>query len=347
MEHLWLWIGFGAMVSGMLVLDLAVFHREPRAMSLREALVWSLAWVSLAALFVVAVYAQLGSEKALEFVAGYIIEWSLSVDNLFVFLLIFAYFEVSEAYQHRVLFWGVMGAVILRGLFITAGATLLAWFHWMVYVFGAFLVFTGLKLLRRGDQHIEPGRNPVLRAFRRVMTVTPEYHGQRFFVKSDSRWLATPLTPILIVIETTDVIFATDSVPAIFAVTRDPFIVYTSNIFAILGLRALFFLLAGIMGLFRYLKIGLSVVLVFVGIKMLVSELYKIPIGVSLGVVAAILAGSILASLIGQRLRPLPDAARRRTRDAPPGESATGQGAPGKAETERPPPTAPMRGGPR
>ena len=308
MDNQWLWIAFGAVVSGMLVLDLAVFHRKPHAMSLREALAWSVAWVSLAALFGAAVYAQRGSEKALEFVAGYIIEWSLSVDNLFVFLIIFAYFAVPAAYQHRVLFWGIMGAVVMRGLFIAAGVALLAYFHWMIYLFGAFLVFTGLKMLRQGEQHIEPERNPVLRLFRRSMPMTAGYEGQHFFVRQDGRLMATPLVGVLIVVETTDVIFAVDSVPAILAITADPFIVYTSNVFAILGLRALFFLLAGIMGLFRYLKVGLSLVLMFVGIKMLAADLYKIPIGLSLALVASILAGSILVSLI-VRPRPWPAAA--------------------------------------
>jgi len=304
-DNLWLWVAFGAVVTTAVVLDLAVFHRRAQALSLRQALGWSVAWVSLAALFGAAVFWLLGPEKALEFAAGYIIEWSLSVDNLFVFLMIFGYFAVPAAYQHRVLFWGIMGAVIMRALFIAAGAALLAWFHWMIYLFGAFLIFTGFKLLRPGEQEVDPDRNPVLRLFRRVMPVTAEYHGQRFFVRQAGRLVATPLMLVLIVVETTDVIFAVDSVPAIFAITTDPFIVYTSNIFAILGLRALFFVLAGIMGLFRYLKVGLSLVLVFVGIKMLVSEVYKIPIGVSLAVVAAVLAGSVLVSAL-VRPRPLP-----------------------------------------
>ena len=304
-ENLWSWVAFGTVVTTALVLDLTVFHRRAQTLSLREALVWSVAWVSLAVLFGAAVYAQRGPEKALEFAAGYIIEWSLSVDNLFVFLMIFGYFAVPSAYQHRVLFWGVMGAVIMRALFIAAGAALLAWFHWMIYPFGAFLIFTGFKLLLPGEREVDPDRNPLLRLFRRVMPVTAEYHGQRFFVRQAGRLMATPLMLVLIVVETTDVIFAVDSVPAIFAITADPLIVYTSNIFAILGLRALFFVLAGIMGLFRYLKVGLSLVLVLVGIKMLASEVYKFPIGVSLAVVAALLAGSVLASVLA-RPRSLP-----------------------------------------
>jgi tellurite resistance protein TerC len=299
----WLWVLFGVVVVGMLVLDLVVFCRRPHAMSLRESLMWSLGWVSLAALFAMAVYVQKGPEKALEFAAGYIIEWSLSVDNLFVFLMIFTYFAVPEAQRNRVLFWGITGAVILRGVFIAAGAALLALFHWVIYVFGGFLIYTGFKLLRQQDQHAEPERNPILRRFRRLAAVAPEYHGEHFFVRQDRRWLATPLVPVLIVIGTTDVIFAVDSVPAIFAITRDTFIVYTSNVFAVLGLRGLFFLLSGIMGLFRYLKYGLSLVLIFVGIKMALAEFHKIPIAVSLGVVASILTISVLASLIGHPRR--------------------------------------------
>jgi tellurite resistance protein TerC len=303
-EH-WLWILFGVVVGGMLVFDILVFCRRPRVLPLHQAFAWSLAWVSLAALFAIAVYFQKGSEKGLEFVAGYLIEWSLSMDNLFVFLVIFTYFAVPQCYMHRVLFWGIMLAVILRGVFIAAGLTLLAWFAWIMYVFGAFLVFTGLKLLRQGDEHIEPARNPVLRLFRRFMAVTPEYQEQNFFVRLNGHWLATPLTPVFIVIGSTDIMFAVDSIPAIFAITRDPFIVYTSNVFAVLGLRGLFFLLSGIMGLFRYFKYGLSIVLVFVGIKMLVADFYHISSGRSLAAVVSILGVSILLSII-HRKRPEP-----------------------------------------
>jgi tellurite resistance protein TerC len=259
------------------------------------------------------VYWQYGAEKGLEFVTGYVIEWSLSMDNLFVFLVIFTYFAVPEVYRQRVLFWGIMGAVILRGIFIAAGATLLAHFEWIMYVFGAFLVFTGLKLLRQGgEDHIEPSRNPVLRLFRRFMAVTPDYHEQRFFVRLDRHWLATPLVPVFIVIGTTDILFATDSIPAIFGITRDPFIVYSSNVFAVLGLRGLFFLLSGIMKLFCYLKVGISFVLVFVGIKMLVVDFYKIPAGASLLAVGAILGISILASLLRQPSPAVPEPGRQR-----------------------------------
>jgi tellurite resistance protein TerC len=307
MADQWLWVAFGVGVLGMLVLDLAVFCRKPVAMRLSQALAWSLAWVSLAALFGVAVYSQRGSEKALEFITGYIIEWSLSMDNLFVFLVIFTYFAIPEAYRHRVLFWGIMGAVVLRGVFIATGSVLLAWFEWVLYLFGAFLLFTGIKLLFQRDEHIEPGRNPVLRLFRRFMAVTPEYHGQRLFVRLDGHWLATPLVPVFIVVGTTDLLFATDSIPAIFGITKDPFIVYTSNVFAVLGLRGLFFLLSGIMRLFRFFKIGISLVLVFVGAKMLIVDFYKIPAGASLAVIGTILALSIVASLAG---RPREEAAR-------------------------------------
>src|SRR3989304_4772551 len=298
MENLWLWVAFGVMVSVMLIIDLAVFHRRPHVLSLREALAWCVVWVSLAALFATAVFATQGSHKGLEFLTGYIIEWSLSVDNLFVFLVIFSCFAVPRAFQHRVLFWGSMGAVIMRGIFIAAGIGLLAWFHWMIYIFGAFLVFTGVKILRQGEVQVEPQRNPILRLFARLMPVDPSYHEQRFFVRREGRLVATALIPVLITVETTDIMFAVDSGPAILAITRDPFIVYTSNVFAILGLRALFFVLAGIMVLFRYLKVGLCFVLMFVGVKMLISEFYKIPTVVSLAVVVSILACSVLASLV-------------------------------------------------
>jgi tellurite resistance protein TerC len=298
MEYHWMWIAFGAVVTGMLVLDTVVFVRRPHAMSIGQSLAWSLAWVSLAALFGVAVYFERGPVKGLEFVTGYVVEWSLSMDNLFVFLVIFAYFAVPEIYRQRVLFWGIMLAVILRGVFIAAGAALLAHFEWIMYLFGAFLVFTAFKLLRQGDDdQIEPSRNPILRFFRRFVAVTPDYHEQRFFVRLDGHWLATPLVPVFIVIGTTDIVFATDSIPAIFGITRDPFIVYTSNVFAVLGLRGLFFLLAGIVRLFRFLKIGISLVLAFIGVKMLVADFYRIPAGASLLVVGAILGISILASL--------------------------------------------------
>ena len=300
-DRLFLWVAFNVFVLGMLALDLAVFHRKAHAVSLREALIWSIVWIALALVFNSGIYYFWGPEKALEFLTGYLIEKSLSVDNLFVFLVIFSYFDVPVMYQHRVLFWGILGALVMRAIFIATGAALLNAFHWMIYVFGGFLIITGIKLLLTGDHKLEPEKNPAVRLLRRIMHVTNEYHGQRFFVRKDRRLWATPLLLVLVVVETTDVIFAVDSIPAIFAITMDPFIVYTSNVFAILGLRALFFLLAGIMDMFRYLKVGLSFVLCFVGVKMMIVDLYKIPIGVSLGLVTGILALSILASLIAQR----------------------------------------------
>ena len=295
-EHLLLWVVFPFLVIGVLVLDLGVFHRKAHAVSLREAFVWSCVWLSIALLFALGVYHVKGGEKALEFITGYLIEWSLSVDNLFVFLVIFSYFAVPAIYQHRLLFWGILGALILRAIFILTGAALLSRFHWMMYIFGAFLVFTGIKLLFSGEEKVEPEKNPAVRLVRRFMNLTSSFEGQRFFLRKEGRLWATPLFLVLVVVETTDVIFALDSIPAIFAITLDPFIVYTSNVFAILGLRALFFLLAGVMGMFRYLKVGLSFVLCFVGVKMTIVDFYKIPIGVSLGVIGMILAISILAS---------------------------------------------------
>jgi tellurite resistance protein TerC len=300
-DSLFLWVIFNVFVLGVLALDLLVLHRKAHAVSLREALAWSCVWVSLALLFALGVYFFRGGEKALEFLTGYVIEWSLSVDNLFVFLVIFSYFAVPPIYQHRVLFWGILGALVLRATFIATGTALLANFHWMIYVFGGFLIFTGIKLLFAGDDKIEPEKNPAVLLVRRFMKVTPEYQGQRFFIRKDGKLWATPLFLVLVVVETTDVIFAVDSIPAIFAITLDPFIVYTSNVFAILGLRALFFLLAGVMEMFHYLRVGLSFVLCFVGVKMVIVDFYKIPIGVSLAVVAGILLLSILASVLKQR----------------------------------------------
>jgi len=297
-DRLTLWIVFNVFVLGMLALDLGVFHRKAHKVSLREALAWSIVWITLAMVFNLGIYYAWGAEKALEFLTGYVIEKSLSVDNIFVFLVIFSYFSVPAEFQHRVLFWGILGALVMRAIFIGAGAALLAKFHWMIYVFGAFLIFTGVKLLFSGDEKIEPEKNPAVRLLRRFMNVTQEYEGQRFFIRKDGKIWATPLLLVLVVVETTDVIFAVDSIPAIFAITLDPFIVYTSNVFAILGLRALYFLLAGVMDMFRYLKVGLSFVLCFVGVKMTIIDLYKISIGVSLGVIAMILITAMVASLL-------------------------------------------------
>lgn len=314
-ERLVLWVAFNIFVLGMLAIDLGVFHRKAHAVSIKEASIWSAVWIALALIFNLGVYFVWGQEKALEFLTGYVIEKSLSVDNLFVFLMIFNYFATPSMYQHRVLFWGIVGALIMRAIFIATGAALLEAFHWMIYVFGAFLIITGAKMLLQGDQKLKPDKNPVVRLFQSWIPITNEYQGQRFFVRKEGKIHATLLMLVLVVVETTDVIFAVDSIPAIFAITRDPFIVYTSNVFAILGLRALYFLLAGVMEMFTYLKVGLSVVLCFVGAKMMLVDLYEIPIAVSLGVVGGILTLSVLASVFvrWQKKRKLPSYLEPRT----------------------------------
>ncbi|MFQ5945515.1 MAG: TerC family protein [Anaerolineae bacterium] len=299
------WAGFGAIVLTLLVLDLGVFHRRAHTIEVREAVRWVGFWVSLAIAFNVAVLVWRGPEKGLEFLTGYLIEYSLSVDNIFVFLVIFSYFAVPGIYQHRLLFWGILGAIVMRGLFIAAGITLIERFHFLIYIFGAFLVFTGIRLALERGRRIEPERNPVLRLVRRFVPVTEDYVEGRFFVRQGARLVATPMFIVLIVVESTDVIFAVDSIPAILAITRDPFIVYSSNVFAILGLRALYFALAGIMPMFRFLHYGLAAILIFVGIKMLVSDLYEMPVGIALGAVGTILAVSVILSI----LRPEPDPA--------------------------------------
>jgi tellurite resistance protein TerC len=295
---IWLWIGFNLFVLAMLALDLGVFHRHAHVVSLREAATWSAVWVALALLFNLGVWHWAGAEKATEFLTGYLIEKSLSIDNIFVFALVFSYFAVPALYQHRVLFWGILGALAMRAAFIAAGSALIAEFHWILYVFGAFLVATGVKMAIAPAHGLEPARNPVLRLVRRWIPVTDEYDGQRFFTRRAGVLTATPLFLVLVLVETTDLIFAVDSIPAIFAITTDPFIVYTSNVFAILGLRSLYFLLAGVMHRFRYLKLGLAAVLVFVGAKMLLAELWKVPAAVSLAVIASLLAVAIGASLL-------------------------------------------------
>jgi tellurite resistance protein TerC len=285
----------------MLALDLGVFHRKAHAVTVREAAACSAVWVALALFFNVVIYLWKGKEPALQFLAGYLIEKSLSVDNIFVFVLIFGYFAVPAAYQHRVLFWGILGALLMRGAFIAAGAALLAKFHWIIYLFGAFLVVTGVKMALVRSEGIHPERNPLVRLTRRLIPVTADYHGQSFLVRQGGRLVATPLLLVLLLVESTDLVFAVDSIPAIFAITSDPFIVYTSNVFAILGLRSLYFLLAGVVGKFHFLKLGLSVVLAFVGVKMLLTDVAKIPIGISLAVIAAVIGVSILASLLRDR----------------------------------------------
>jgi TerC family integral membrane protein len=297
---LWLWIGFTLLILALLALDLGLLHRRAREVGARHALFWSLGWIGLSLSFNVVVYLWFGADSALEFLTGYLIEKALSVDNIFVFLALFSYFSVPAQYQQRVLFWGVLGAIVLRIVFILLGSALLHTFHWLAIVLGLFLVYTGIRFLRQIRQ-VRPEQNPVVRLFRRAVPTTQEYHGPRFMVRLDGRWMATPLLVVLVAIETTDIVFAMDSIPAIFAVTDDPFIVYTSNIFAILGLRALYFLLANMMEEFRYLNVGLGLVLVFVGVKMAIREWYPIPILVSLAVIATLLGGSMLASLLRAR----------------------------------------------
>jgi tellurite resistance protein TerC len=288
---------FVGLIALFLALDLFVFHRRAHAVSMREAAIGTAVWVTLGLAFGGLVWAWQGPTAAGEYLAGYLIEKSLSVDNVFVFALLFSYFGVPAAYQHRVLFWGVVGAIVLRAIFIAAGAALLESVGWVIYIFGGLLVLTGLKMAFRRHDQVHPEHNPLLRLVRRVVPIMSEYRGQRFFVREGGRLLATPLFAVLIAVETTDVVFAVDSIPAIFAITRDPFLVLTSNVFAILGLRALYFLLAGLIHRFVYLKYGLAAILVFVGAKMLLTDVYHLPIWLSLGVIAALVTASVIASL--------------------------------------------------
>ena len=303
MNSLWGWVGFNVVVLAILALDLGVLHRKSEKVSLKEAAIWSGVWVALSLCFALAVYLNMGRESGLEFLTGYLIEYALSIDNIFVFVLIFSYFSVPEKYQHRVLFWGIIGALVLRGVMIVAGSALVTRFAWTLYIFGAFLVFTGLKMaLQKDETAYNPERDPVLRLARKLVPVTPDYRGDKFFVrepdaKGKLRYAATPLFIVLLIVDTTDIVFATDSIPAIFAVTRDPFIVYTSNICAVLGLRALYFLLASVVDKFVYLKLGLSLVLVFIGAKMLLEHFLHIPIVAALGVVGLVLGSAIFASV--------------------------------------------------
>jgi tellurite resistance protein TerC len=297
MGTLTLWVIFNLFVLLMLALDLGVFHRRAHAIGLREAGAWSVVWVALALAFNFWVWHWHGSKLGLEFLTGYLIEKSLSVDNIFVFLVLFRYFAVEPRYQHRVLFWGILGALVMRGAMIAVGVTLIARFHWVLYIFGLFLVFAGVRMMYERPESVNPERNPVFVWARRLMRVTKEYEGQKFFVVREGVWYTTPLFLVLLVVESTDLAFALDSIPAIFAITRDPFIVYTSNVFAILGLRAFYFLLAGIMPMFRYLGTGLSLVLIFIGLKMLAEPWVEIPTSWSLGVVAGVLAVAVAASI--------------------------------------------------
>lgn len=301
-DQIWLWVGFNVFVLAMLALDLGVFHRKAHAVSFKESITWTVVWVGLALLFNAGIWHFQGSQKALEFFTGYLIEKSLSVDNVFVFALLFSYFAVPAKYQHKVLFWGILGALIMRAIMIALGAALITKFTWIIYVFGAFLIVTGIKMIVKREEEIHPERNPVVRWFKRFMPVTADYREDKFFVRENGLRMATPLFVVLLLVEISDLIFAVDSIPAIFAVTTDPFIVYTSNVFAILGLRSLYFALAGVMDKFHYLKIGLGVVLSFVGVKMLLAHTaYKLDTLVSLGVVVLILATSIVVSLLRPR----------------------------------------------
>ena len=298
-DQIWLWIGFNVFVLLMLALDLGVFHRKAHVVSFKEAIGWTVTWVTLAMLFNLGIAHYAGPEKAVEFLTGYVIEYSLSVDNIFVFALLFSYFSVPPMYQHRVLFWGIIGALVMRAGMILAGTVLITKFAWIIYVFGAFLILTGLKMIFKREEEIHPERNPVVRWFKRFMPVTTDFRGDKFFVRENGIRMATPLFVVLLLVEVSDVIFAVDSIPAIFAVTKDPFIVYTSNVFAILGLRSLYFALSGVLDKFHYLKVGLGVVLSFVGVKMLLGHTaYKIDTHISLAVIVVVLMVSMVASLI-------------------------------------------------
>ncbi|MGA8213552.1 MAG: TerC family protein [Candidatus Sulfotelmatobacter sp.] len=298
---LYFWILFNLFALGMLVLDLLVFHGSGRVVRSREALAWSAMWIGLAAAFAGLVFFWQGRQVALEFVTGYVLELSLSVDNLFIFLVIFRYFSVPEQHQHRVLFWGILGALLMRGFFILAGVGLIHRFHWILYAFGALLIYSGIRLGFAGEHHIDPATNPAVKALRRWMPVTDDYQGGRFFVrgwKGNPALYATPLLVVLAVIETTDVLFAVDSIPAVLAVTLNAFIVYTSNVFAILGLRSMYFAVAGMMRVFRFLHTGLALVLILIGLKMVTADRFPVPTLVTLGVVAGVLTVSVLASVI-------------------------------------------------
>ena len=311
MTATWGWVAFGVLITALLALDLGILHRRGHVVPTRQAAYWAAGWVAFALLFNVFVFFTRGLEPALQFTTGYLIEESLSVDNIFVFVVVLSWFRVPAEYQHRVLFWGVLGALVMRGIMISVGTVLLAEAHWVIYVFGAFLVYTAIKMARASDLSVDPSHNPVFRLARRVLPLTPHYVEDRFAVREPGpdgrmRRLFTPLFVVLLVIESTDVVFALDSIPAIFAVTRDPFIIYTSNVFAVLGLRSMYFVLAGAVRRFATLRPALSIVLGFVGVKMLVSGWFEIPIGISLGVVAGVLAGAVVLSLWRERQAPTP-----------------------------------------
>jgi tellurite resistance protein TerC len=296
-----LWTAFNAFVLAMLALDLGVFHRKSHEVGVKEALTWTSVWIALAMIFNVFIYYYFDKEKAVEFFTGYLIEKSLSIDNIFVMIMIFSYFSVPATYQHKVLFWGILGALVMRVVFILVGVELIHNFHWLIYIFGGFLVFTGIRMFSSSEAKIEPEKNPLVKLARKMFRFTSDYEGDRFFVRRGPELWATPLFLVVILIEATDLIFAVDSIPAILAISDDSFIVYTSNVFAILGLRSLYFALAGIEKYFRYLKYGLAAILVFVGVKMCTTDLYKIPVYVSLIVIAVILIVAMLASVAVQK----------------------------------------------
>lgn len=296
--NIWFWVFFNLFVLIMLALDLGVFHKKLHVVTVKEAMTWSGIWIFLALCFNGFIYYLFGETKALEFFTGYVIEKALSVDNIFVFVLVFTFFGIPSIYQHKVLFWGIIGALIMRVIFIFAGVALLEKFHWTIYIFGAFLVFTGIRMLLDKDKKIEPDKNPVIKLFRRLIPTTSELHDDKFFIRKEGKRFATPLFAVLVMIEVTDLIFAVDSIPAILAVTQDHFIVYTSNVFAILGLRSLYFALANIIDRFKYLAVGLAIILIFVGLKMALIDFYKVPIQYSLLVIFLILTTSIIVSLI-------------------------------------------------
>jgi tellurite resistance protein TerC len=300
---IWAWVGFAVFILCMLMIDLGLFNRRAHSVKYKEAVIWSSVWVSLALIFGGLVFWQLGHQKGLEFLTGYLIELSLSVDNLFVFLLIFSYFQVPAKYQHRVLYWGVMGALVMRIAMIFLGTALINRFHWIIYIFGAFLIYTGIKMFRQEETEVNPEQNPLVRVVTRFVPITRHYEESKFFTVIKGRRTGTLLLLVLVIVEVTDLVFAVDSIPAIFGVTTDRFIIYTSNVFAILGLRTLYFLLAGVVEKFHYLKVGLAVVLTFIGVKMVLPMFvdWHIPTGIALGIVGAVLLGSVAASLMWPR----------------------------------------------
>jgi len=318
---IWPWIGFNLFVVAMLAIDLGIFHRKAHTVSLKEAAIWSGVWITLALIFNAGLYLFRGPDPALQFFTGWLIEKSLSVDNIFVFVLLFAAFSVPAAFQHRVLFWGIIGALIMRGILIGVGAALLEQFHWILYVFGVFLVFTGMRMALHKETEIHPEKNPLLKLARRVFPVTSTYVQDRFVLRQAGQLMVTPLLLVLLIVESTDLVFAVDSIPAVFAVTRDPFIVYTSNVFAILGLRSLYFVFANVIAKFTYLKLGLAIILTYVGVKMVLADVYPIPTLLSLAIIALVLTGAIVASVI--RARYVTETSVEPKEEASPIESAT------------------------